>query len=119
MIGYVTIGVNDMEKACAFYDGLFGELGGKQMFGQDRIKFYGTGRGQPMVAICVPYDQQAQHLAMATCSRCPLSETTLIAFIARRLNLAQRMRASPVNDCQCSMAPISATQMATKSAFMK
>ena len=47
MIGCVTIGVNDMEKACAFYDGLFGELGGKQMFGQDRIKFYGTGRGQP------------------------------------------------------------------------
>jgi catechol 2,3-dioxygenase-like lactoylglutathione lyase family enzyme len=61
MIGYVTIGVSDMEKAYAFYDGLFGELGGKQMFGQDRIKFYGTGRGQPMVAICVPYDQQAQH----------------------------------------------------------
>ena len=37
MIGYVTIGVSDMEKACAFYDGLFGELGGKQMFIQDRI----------------------------------------------------------------------------------
>ena len=26
MIGYVTIGVSDMEKACAFYDGLFAEL---------------------------------------------------------------------------------------------
>ena len=61
MIGYVTIGVSDMEKACAFYNGLFGELGGKQMFGQDRIKFYGTDPGQPMVAICVPYDQQGQH----------------------------------------------------------
>ena len=61
MIGYVTIGVSDMEKACTFYDGLFAELGGKQMFGQDRIKFYGTEPGQPMVAICIPYDEQTQH----------------------------------------------------------
>jgi catechol 2,3-dioxygenase-like lactoylglutathione lyase family enzyme len=61
MIGYVTIGVSDMEKACAFYDGLFAELGAKQLFGQDRIKFYGVGPGQPMVAICTPYDGQPQH----------------------------------------------------------
>ena len=27
MIGYVTIGVSDMAKASAFYDGLFAELG--------------------------------------------------------------------------------------------
>lgn len=61
MIGYVTIGVSDMEKACAFYDGLFAELGAKQLFGQDRIKFYGVGPGQPMVVICTPYDGQPQH----------------------------------------------------------
>ena len=61
MIGYVTIGVSDMEQACAFYDGLFAELGAKQLFGQDRIKFYSAGRGQHMVAICTHYDGQQQH----------------------------------------------------------
>ncbi len=61
MIGYVTIGTNDMDKACAFYDGLLGELGGKQVFGQDRIKFYSNGPGNPMLAVCIPYDEQAQH----------------------------------------------------------
>ena len=30
MIGYVTIGVSDMDKASAFYDGLFAEIGAKQ-----------------------------------------------------------------------------------------
>lgn len=59
MLGYATIGVNDMARAEAFYDGLFGELGGKQMFGQDRIKFYGNGQGA-MVAICIPYDEKDQ-----------------------------------------------------------
>ncbi len=60
MIGYTTIGVNDMARAEAFYNGLLAELGGKQLFGQDRIKFYGTGEGA-MLAICIPYDEQAQH----------------------------------------------------------
>ena len=57
MLGYVTVGVSDMERACDFYDALLEELGGKQLFGQDRIKFYGTGPSSPMLAICIPYDQ--------------------------------------------------------------
>jgi catechol 2,3-dioxygenase-like lactoylglutathione lyase family enzyme len=61
MIGYVTIGVNDMNRSVAFYDALLGEVGAKQLFGMDRIKFYGTGTGSPMLAICIPYDQQPPH----------------------------------------------------------
>ena len=60
MLGYVTIGTNDMDKACAFYDALLAEVGAKQVFGQDRIKFYGDGKGA-MLAVCVPYDEKPQH----------------------------------------------------------
>jgi len=60
MIGYVTIGTSDIEKACAFYDALLAEVGARQLFGMDRIKFYGTGQG-PMLAVCIPYDEQAPH----------------------------------------------------------
>ena len=61
MIGYTTIGTSDMDKACAFYDALLGEIGAGQMFGQDRIKFYGTGPDKGMLAICIPYDEQPQN----------------------------------------------------------
>ena len=61
MIGYTTIGVSDIDKACSFYDALLAEVGAKQLFGQDRIKFYGTGPGAPMLAVCIPYDEQAPH----------------------------------------------------------
>ena len=61
MIGYVTIGTSDMEKACAFYDALLGEIGGSQLMGMDRIKFYGTGGDGAMLAVCIPYDEQAQN----------------------------------------------------------
>ena len=58
MIGYVTIGVNDMDRAVAFYDALLGEIGGSQLMGMDRIKFYGTAPDAAMLAICIPYDEK-------------------------------------------------------------
>lgn len=62
MLGYTTIGVNDMARAEAFYGALLGEIGARQLMGMDRIKFYGTGPGQgAMLAICIPYDEQPQH----------------------------------------------------------
>jgi catechol 2,3-dioxygenase-like lactoylglutathione lyase family enzyme len=56
MIGYVTIGSSDLDRACAFYDGLLAVIGARQVMGMDRIKFYGTGMDKPMLAVCTPYD---------------------------------------------------------------
>lgn len=61
VLGYTTIGVNDMERAEAFYGALLGELGAKQLFGMDRIKFYGTGTDGAMLAICIPYNEETQN----------------------------------------------------------
>ena len=60
MIGYVTIGVKDMDKGKAFWTELLEPLGAKMLMDMERIKFYGTGEGT-MVAICVPYDENAQN----------------------------------------------------------
>ena len=61
MVGYVTIGTKDMDRAVAFYDALLAEIGAKQVFGMDRIKFWGSGPGAAMLAVCIPYDEQEQH----------------------------------------------------------
>ncbi|NWH08734.1 MAG: VOC family protein [Alphaproteobacteria bacterium] len=55
MIGYVTIGTNDFEKAKTFYDAVLGELGGKRAWNSDRMQGYSAGAG-PMVAVCKPFD---------------------------------------------------------------
>ena len=48
MIGYVTIGSNDIDKARSFYDALMPTLGAGRMleFG-DNFTMYGTGMGRP------------------------------------------------------------------------
>ncbi|MEP5152855.1 VOC family protein [Planktotalea sp.] len=59
MIGYTTIGVNDMERAKTFYTDLFADKGAKVVTDLGRIAFVGTKRGEPMLAVCEPFDKQA------------------------------------------------------------
>jgi catechol 2,3-dioxygenase-like lactoylglutathione lyase family enzyme len=59
MIGYTTIGVSNMESAKKFYCDLFADKGAKVAIDAGRIAFIGTERGEPMLAVCEPYDKEA------------------------------------------------------------
>ena len=62
MIGYVTLGSDDMPRARAYYDALFGSIGAKRImeFGDDLGGFtmWGTGFDKPGVAVTNPYNKQ-------------------------------------------------------------
>ena len=55
MIGYATIGSNDLDKAKAFYDAVLIPLGGQRAFASERMQGY-AGTGGAMLAVCTPYD---------------------------------------------------------------
>lgn len=57
MIGYATIGTKNMEKAKAFWSGVLASKGASVLMDIGRIAFIGTGMDQPMLAVCVPYDE--------------------------------------------------------------
>lgn len=59
MIGYVTVGVSDIEKAKEFYTGLFADRGAKVIIDAGRIAMIGATPKEPMVAVCTPYDGEA------------------------------------------------------------
>ncbi len=56
MIGYVTLGTNDLARAETFYGELLSLLGAKVLMSDDRMRFYGTGIDAPILSICTPYD---------------------------------------------------------------
>lgn len=59
MIGYVTLGTNDLEKAAKFYDALAKEMGVGRMMDFDQFIAWGTMGGAPGIAATKPFDGQA------------------------------------------------------------
>jgi predicted lactoylglutathione lyase len=59
MIGYVTLGTNDLSRARAFYDTLLAEIGLKRImeFGE-RGTAWGTAMDKPALGIMTPYDKR-------------------------------------------------------------
>lgn len=60
MIGYVTLGTQDLSRAAKFYDALLGELGAKRMMEFEKFILWSGKPGAPALAACYPYDGNPQ-----------------------------------------------------------
>ncbi len=59
MIGYVTLGTNDLARAAKFYDALLATLGaGRLMEIGDRLIAWGAGPDSPAIGLTKPFDGQ-------------------------------------------------------------
>ena len=56
MIGYVTLGTNDLDRATRFYDALLGEIGAKRMMQTDRFVVWFVAPDKPALGLFKPYD---------------------------------------------------------------
>lgn len=59
MLGYVTLGTNDLAQAAAFYDALLGELGARRLMETERFIFWGVTPQQPSLCLIKPFDGEA------------------------------------------------------------
>ncbi|NQV69058.1 MAG: VOC family protein [Pseudohongiella sp.] len=56
MIGYVTVGSNDLEKAAKFYDELFEGIGAKRFMEMESFIAWATDPAAPGFSITKPFD---------------------------------------------------------------
>jgi catechol 2,3-dioxygenase-like lactoylglutathione lyase family enzyme len=74
MIGYVTLGTNDLTRAAAFYDALLAEIGIKRLWEFDRGVSWGVAMDKPSLGVMKPYDgQPATH-----------GNGTMVALVVKR-----------------------------------
>ena len=59
MIGYVTLGTNDLEKSAAFYDALLAELGAKRFMEMENFIAWTSGPSGCDLGITRPHDGDA------------------------------------------------------------
>lgn len=59
MIGYVTLGTNDLPRAAAYYDSLFGSIGiGRFMEEENYFVAWAPAPDAPSVAVSVPFNKE-------------------------------------------------------------
>ena len=58
MIGYVTLGTNDLPRAAAFYDALLAEVGAKRLWSAEGSIAWGVSMDKPGLGLMKPYDGQ-------------------------------------------------------------
>ena len=57
MIGYTTVGTNDLEKSRSFYDALLETIGAKRLMQLDEgFTGYGKEMGDPMLCVTPPFN---------------------------------------------------------------
>ena len=56
MIGYVTLGTNDLPRAIAFYDALLAELGAKRFLEGEQFMAWASAPDQPGLSVTQPFD---------------------------------------------------------------
>ena len=86
MIGYVTIGTNDLTKAGQFYDELFAIIGVERMMADDHIIIWSSTPGVGMFSVIVPNDKKA-----AT-----VGNGTMVAFEVDSFNLVEDLHAKVI-----------------------
>ena len=66
MINYALVGTNDLERARAFYDGLFNVLGVKRLFDLPHETVWGRPASMPTFGVITPFDGKAASVGNGT-----------------------------------------------------
>ncbi len=59
LIGYTLVGTNDMQRALAFYDALFGVVGIGRIIELHNLAGWGVNWEKPIFGVAIPVDGQA------------------------------------------------------------
>lgn len=67
MIGYITLGTNDIARAAAFYDELLAVYGANRSMQTDTMILWSSAKpGRPSLGVIKPYDKKAASVGNGT-----------------------------------------------------
>lgn len=97
MIGYVTLGTDDIERSRAYFDALFESIGARRLMQLDHgFTMYGTAMNRPAVAITRPHDGQPSNVGNGNMVALVMdSHDKVDAFHAKALELGGTNEGDP------------------------
>ena len=96
MIGYVTIGTNDLEKSITFYDALLDSTPAQKAFQTDNLAAWSFGKNTTLLTLTKPYDEKAATVGNGTMIALAVENpSTVDALHAKALELGATNEGAP------------------------
>ena len=96
MIGYVTLGTNDLDRAAKFYDELLGTLGAGRFMEMDTFIAWAVEPSAPSIAVTKPFNEEASTVGNGVMVAIVLDSTDKVdAFHAKALELGAADEGAP------------------------
>jgi predicted lactoylglutathione lyase len=96
MIGYVTLGTNDLQRAAAFYDALLAVIGAKRVMENDKFIAWSTASDKPGIALTKPFDGKPATVGNGTMVALGVGSPEIVkALLAKALELGGKDEGAP------------------------
>ena len=96
MIGYVTLGTNDLEKAVSFYDQLLGSIGAGRFLETEQFVAWATGPMQPGISVTKPFNGETATVGNGVMVAVVLESTEQVdAFYHKAIELGATCEGKP------------------------
>jgi predicted lactoylglutathione lyase len=96
MIGYVTLGTNDLDRAAAFYDSLLSVIGAARFMEADNFIAWGVAPDKPSLGVIKPFNGQPATAGNGTMISLIVDSTEKVnAMHARAMELGAKDEGAP------------------------
>lgn len=96
MIGYVTMGTDDVQKAAAYYDSLLELLGGKRIMDDESFVAWAAAPNSPGIGVTRPFDGNEPTVGNGMMVALAAGSTEMVdAIHARAMELGSKDEGAP------------------------
>ena len=96
MIGYVTLGTNDIHRAGDFYDGLLAELGAGRFMDEGNFIAWAVDPNKPALSVAKPADGNIATVGNGVMVALSMKDPAAVdAFYAKAMELGARDEGAP------------------------
>lgn len=84
MIGYITLGTNDIKRAATFYDALLAEVGAKRYMESEKFVAWAVRPDLPALGVILPFDGRAASPGNGTMVALAAGSTDMVDRVHRK-----------------------------------
>ena len=96
MIGYVTLGTNDLAKSTEYYDALFATIGATRVYEGNNFVAWGTSSEAPAISVIEPFDGNPATVGNGVMIAIPMLKAEQVdAFYAKAIELGGTDEGAP------------------------